>query len=141
MDEVDNVTYTETRLTHEPVGKVAEVAAEQKTEEYCPRCRTNSSGEYDNEYGYSRRDDGEDPGRATKDRECGTWIANKRELQNFTEYRYRLAFGEVAHDQYFGPLIEKVDAYGNERQYCKDSWRDPSSAGARSSVSLLRQNR
>ena len=68
-DEVDHVAEAEARLPEEPVGEVAEHAAEQEPEDERPGDRADAPGEPDDEGDHAGGEDREDPGHAARERE------------------------------------------------------------------------
>ena len=107
-DEVDDVAEAEARLAKEPVGEVAEHAAEQQPEDDRPGDRADAPCEPDDEGDHAGGEDREDPGHAARERECRAGVPHELPLEQGAQHRHDLTLGEVRDDEELAQLVEAV---------------------------------
>src|SRR5690606_28218096 len=130
-DEVDDVSDAEARVAHEPVGEVAEHAAQQQAEHDGPEPRAHAQDrEHDDAAGDEREGDREDPGYVLTQREGGARVEHEEPLQALAHHLDWLPLGEGREHVLFAQLI------GGQHQDRENRDRDAGRRGRKRASSL-----
>ena len=116
VDEVDDMTDREAGLAEEPVGEVAEDAAEQQAQHDRPAVIAHAhDGERDDDQRGEAQDDREHPGDALAERKRGAGVSREIELQEVSPHLHGPLIGQVLQGEMLRELVDGQHHHREDR--------------------------